>query len=96
MVALYEKSAGKAGKHASVTESSNIAAISYADLQLYDYSGGNHFSNATPETGMFMTNYFAKVPSAQFCCLLGKPVTQLGPGMGLNLHSDDMSQYKAL
>ncbi|KIL57165.1 hypothetical protein M378DRAFT_45255, partial [Amanita muscaria Koide BX008] len=41
--ALYSRSGGKNGKHGSITESSNISAVSYCVVQLFEYTHGRHF-----------------------------------------------------
>ncbi|KAF9068118.1 hypothetical protein BDP27DRAFT_1266639, partial [Rhodocollybia butyracea] len=63
VVALYEKTAGKNGKHASITESSEICAISYLDLQLFErLAHGNQFTSITGSTVLFRTKHFTKIP----------------------------------
>jgi len=37
VLALYSKTGGKNGKHSSVSESSNVAAISYMAVQVFEH-----------------------------------------------------------
>ncbi|KIL60987.1 hypothetical protein M378DRAFT_61343, partial [Amanita muscaria Koide BX008] len=41
--ALYSRSGGKNGKHCSIAESSNISAVSYCAVQLFEYTHGRQF-----------------------------------------------------
>ncbi|KAF9009669.1 hypothetical protein BDQ17DRAFT_1348575 [Cyathus striatus] len=43
-ITLHSKTAGKYGKHAAVTDSSSIAAISYLGVQVFENTTANHFS----------------------------------------------------
>ncbi|KAJ8085468.1 hypothetical protein PM082_004284 [Marasmius tenuissimus] len=73
VVALYEKTGGKNGRYASVTQTSNIAAASYIDLQVFERGSGRRFMNVTSSTVMFGVNQFTKIPSQQFLVLLNEP-----------------------
>ncbi|KAF8235313.1 hypothetical protein L208DRAFT_1257743 [Tricholoma matsutake] len=43
VLAIYAKSAGKAGKHCQVSDSSNITAVSNLPIQLFDHFIGVQF-----------------------------------------------------
>ncbi|KAF5391500.1 hypothetical protein D9757_002470 [Collybiopsis confluens] len=70
VIALYEKTGGKNGKYASVTQASSIAAAAYIDLQVFEPALGRRFTNITASTALFNVNQFAKIPSQQFLVLV--------------------------
>ncbi|KAF8229628.1 hypothetical protein L208DRAFT_1123918, partial [Tricholoma matsutake] len=37
VIAFYSKTSGKHGKHGLITESSNISAVSYIAIQLFEF-----------------------------------------------------------
>ncbi|KAJ8089812.1 hypothetical protein PM082_018388 [Marasmius tenuissimus] len=73
VVVLYEKIGGKSGRYASVTQTSNIAATSYIDLQIFVQGSGRRIINLTSSTVMFGENHFTKIPSQQSLVLLNEP-----------------------
>ncbi|KAK1222121.1 hypothetical protein PQX77_015048 [Marasmius sp. AFHP31] len=73
VLALYEKTGGKNGRYASVTQTSNITAAAYIDLQVFERGAGRRFTNVTSSTVMFGVNQFIKIPSQQFLVLLNNP-----------------------
>ncbi|KAF8231174.1 hypothetical protein L208DRAFT_1067273, partial [Tricholoma matsutake] len=43
VIALYSKTGCKNGKHAAVTDASNISAISYIPVQVFEHMHGHQF-----------------------------------------------------
>ena len=70
VIAIYSKSGGKNGKHCSITESSNIGAISYIAAQLFEFMHGRQ-SRHTPEaTARLQTRQFTLSASMGFLTIL--------------------------
>ncbi|KAF7291093.1 hypothetical protein MKEN_01491200 [Mycena kentingensis (nom. inval.)] len=67
VVALYHTTSGR---HAYITQSTSITALSYIVAQLYDCTGGNNFKSITGDTGQFNTVTWAHLPPIRFLCLL--------------------------
>lgn len=63
-------SGSKNGKHGSITESSNISAVSYCVVQLFEYTHGHHFHHTPIATSHLQTRQFALLPSMRFLSLL--------------------------
>jgi hypothetical protein len=63
-------SGSKNGKHGSITESSNISAVSYCVVQLFEYTHGHHFHHMPIATSRLQTRQFALLPSMRFLSLL--------------------------
>ena len=73
--ALYSKSAGKGGKYSSVTEKSNIGAISYLVVQVFEPVTGTgsdklEFQSKTDRMALLQTDEFAFIPSFCFLTML--------------------------
>ena len=62
VIALYSKTGGKNGKHAAVTESSNISGLSYVGLQVFKNMLNCQFQPTPEGTALFQTWQFALVP----------------------------------
>ncbi|KAF8225197.1 hypothetical protein L208DRAFT_1075454, partial [Tricholoma matsutake] len=45
VIAIYSKTGGKNGKHAAITDTSNISAISYLGVQVFKHMHGCLFQD---------------------------------------------------
>lgn len=61
---------GANAKHAAVTDSSTIPALSYLGVQLFEFTHGCSFRAVTGATAVFQTRHFALIHSYSFLCLL--------------------------
>lgn len=73
MLAIYSKTAGKGGKHASIDTASNIAATSYISVQLFEHTFGNQFCLIPEKMVAFQTKQYTHLLSKAFLCLLDFP-----------------------
>ena len=76
--AMYAKSGGKNGKHNNVTDRSNLSALSYLSVQIFEYqhtdNGSLIFSkNETERTALLQVSEFAHIYSYQFLLLVTVP-----------------------
>ena len=88
MIALYSKGAGKNGKHAAVPAVSDIAAISYASLQIFQ------FRPVTSATVRFGTNHFQLLPSTSLLCRLS--ASPQVKNNNVEIQTDDLRTFDAL
>jgi hypothetical protein len=99
VVALYTKT-GKNGKHSAINESSNIAAVSYLAVQLFQHRLGPQFRSVPDATALFQTKQFLLLSSIQFLCLIEKKLPQVPPSQQspsfIELLPQDIDRYKAL
>jgi hypothetical protein len=94
VVALYSKTGGKNSKHESVSDSSNICAVSNVAVQLFEYMHGRQFRSIPEATSIFQTKQFALLGSNAFLCLLSLPPRSTVPG--LELSQEDADRFKNL
>ena len=86
MIALYSKTGGKNGKHAAVTESSNISGLSYVGLQLFENMLNRQFRPIPEGTALFQTWQFALVPPISILCVLHRsPVVDKAYGIEVSI-----------
>jgi hypothetical protein len=93
VIALYSKTGGKNGKHAAVTDASNISAISYMAVQVFEHMHGRQFREHPDATAMFRTKQFALLASNAFLCLISTPKTVPN---GVELSQQEANQYAQL
>jgi len=74
-IALYSKTGGKNRKHAAVTDASNISAISYMAVQVFEHMHSRQFREHPDATATFRTKQFALLASTAFLCLISTPKT---------------------
>ena len=70
VIVLYSKTGGANAKHAAVTDSSSISALSYLGVQLFELTHGCSFRAVTEATAVFQTRQFALFHSYSFLCLV--------------------------
>ena len=101
VVALYSKT-GKNGKHSAINESSDIAAVSYLAVQLFQHRLGPRFRSVPDATALFQTKQFILLSSIQFLCLIDSEtkLPQAPPNqqstLFIELLPQDIDSYKAL
>ncbi|KAJ7205209.1 hypothetical protein GGX14DRAFT_368089 [Mycena pura] len=90
VVALYSRTGGKNGKHAAVTKSSTIAAVSYIGVQLFEpLAAQRTFSKITYGTAPHQVFSFKFLPSIAFLSLLDhEPARGTGAMADLNVVVD--------
>ncbi|KAM6503057.1 hypothetical protein JOM56_003034 [Amanita muscaria] len=97
--AIYSKTGGKNGKHAAVTDKSNVASISYMVVQLFEPALQSSMATLTfrdrPERlALLNVKEYALITSPQFLLLLSHaPVVS---STGLTLSSDDSAAFMDL
>ena len=97
VMGMYSKTGGKNGKHADITESSSISAVSYMALEIFRFNVGRQFHPVSDATSRFHTVQFALLPSTSFLCLVdSKPkfkTPQLEP---VELLPADFERFRSL
>ena len=93
VLALYSKTGGKNGKHSSVSESSNVAAISYMAVQVFEHMYAQQFRSVPAATAMFQTHQFLLLSSLHFLTLLdykesSEHILELSP--------EDLNRFRTL
>ncbi|KAF9076320.1 hypothetical protein BDP27DRAFT_1534327 [Rhodocollybia butyracea] len=98
VLTMYSKGGGKHGKHAAVTTSVIISALSYIVVQLYEHSHTGQFRSTAPTlTSTFHTHAFALLPSHRILTVLSSPALPGLPGLIRVLpNSADFEIFKAL
>ena len=91
VIAIYSKTGGKNGKHAGVTDASNISAVSYLAVQVFEHMHGRIFRDHPDATATFQTKQFALLSSNAFLCLLSSMPKTIP--MGLELDQKDAEQF---
>ena len=80
---MYSKTGGKNGKHAAVTDASNISAISYLGVQVFEHMHGCLFRDHPDATATFQTKQFALLKSNAFLFLLSSTPKDIPTGLEL-------------
>lgn len=70
VLAIYSKSGGKNGKHSSIMKSSNISAVSYFVLQVFEQMVSQQFRSIPEKLQSLQSNKFTLLPSSAFLCIL--------------------------
>jgi hypothetical protein len=96
VVAMYSKTAGKNGKHAAITDSSLISAISYIGVQIFDYHAANHFTALPEAMSLLNIRQFEFIASIRFLVLLPRTSVTTQPDGGLLLDFNHTNLFRAL
>ena len=96
VIAIYAKSGGKNGKHCSITESSNIGAISYIAAQLFEFMHGRQFRHTPQATACLQTRQFTLSASMGFLTILSSQPRIHGMTGTLELTVEDTELFKSL
>ena len=83
VIAIYSKTGGKNTKHAAVTDASNISAISYLGVQVFEHMHGCLFRDHPDATATFQTKQFALLTSNTFLYLLSSTPKAISTGLEL-------------
>jgi hypothetical protein len=94
VVALYSKTAGNTGKHSAINESSNIAAVSYLAVQVFQHRLGRQFRSVPDATALFQTNQFLLLSSMQFLCLVETVLPPQQSSSSIELLPQGLDRYK--
>jgi hypothetical protein len=70
VLAIYSKSGGKNGKHSSIVKSSNISAVSYFVLQVFEQMVSQQFRSIPEKLQSLQSKKFTLLPSSAFLCIL--------------------------
>jgi hypothetical protein len=96
---MYSKGGGKHGKHAAITDSQNLAALSNIVVQLFE-PHSNGMLNPRPDSMLLGLFQFGLVPSKRFLCLLhDTPHATTSNGRsneGLHLSPADWTLFRSL
>ncbi|KAJ3920095.1 hypothetical protein F5877DRAFT_38885 [Lentinula edodes] len=95
VLTMYALSGGKNGKHAAVSSSTNIAALSYLAVQLFEPMHRGNFRIVSNATSLFQTKQFAHIPHYAFL-LLVSPAAPGTPGMVKLTGRDDEARFNIL
>jgi len=95
-MAMYSKTGGKNGKHADITESSSISAVSYMALEIFRYNVGRQFHPVSDATSRFHTVQFALLPSTSFLCLVNSKPMRSGQSQPVDLSPVDIERFRSL
>jgi hypothetical protein len=93
VLAIYSKSAGKAGKHNWVSDSSNIMAVSNIPIQNFEHFLGVQFW-AIHSGQVLHVQRFCLLPLSAFLCTLDSVPTTVESG--LKVSQQDWSLFKIL
>ena len=94
VIAIYSETGGKNGKHAAVTDASNISAVSYLAVQVFKHMHGRQFREHPDATANFQTKQFAFLSSYAFLSLLSSTPKTVPTGLELALK--DAEQFRQL
>ncbi|KAJ3819239.1 hypothetical protein F5880DRAFT_1616648 [Lentinula raphanica] len=95
VITMYSKTGGKNGKHAAVPSVSNIAALSYIAIQLFEHMHMGQFRVIPTFTSPFQTKAFALIPHTAFLMLLTSPAVTTSIGMLKVPNADDMVKFNS-
>ncbi|KAF9022434.1 hypothetical protein BDZ89DRAFT_956602 [Hymenopellis radicata] len=93
VVALYSKASGN---HASVSDSSNIAAISYMVVQAYEHMHQRQFRAVPTALQHLESRRFPHLPSTAFLCTLDSAPSKVGQLGNLIVSPSDLIRYDNL
>ena len=93
VLAIYSKSAGKAGKHNQVSNSSNIVAVSNIPIQIFEHFLSVQFQ-AIHSGQVLHVQQFYLLPSSAFLCTLDSVPTTVESG--LKVSQQDWLLFKIL
>jgi hypothetical protein len=98
VLALYSKTGGKNGKHSSVSESSNISAVSYMAVQVFEPMYARQFRSVPAATAIFQTHQFLLLSSLHFLTLLDYKESSESQQRGsiLELSPMDLIKFRTL
>ncbi|KAJ3743240.1 hypothetical protein DFH05DRAFT_1536253 [Lentinula detonsa] len=71
VIAMYSRTGGKNGKHAAVSTTSNISALSYIAVQFFEHAHAAHFRKSPSFMSPLDTMAYAFLPSYAFLTVLG-------------------------
>ena len=93
VVCLYSKSGGKSGKHNAVTDSSDITALSYIGVQVFEHSHSKWFTHIPSKTAQLQTRQFALLPPMYFLMCLHSAV-EVNETQVVEVSREDYTEFK--
>ncbi|KAJ3769842.1 hypothetical protein FB446DRAFT_625572, partial [Lentinula raphanica] len=96
VIAMYSRTGGKNGKHAAVSTTSNISALSYIAVQFFEHAHAAHFRKSPSFMSPLDTMAYAFLPSYAFLTILGSDAV---PAAGLNIRIQkqaDLDLFRSL
>ncbi|KAJ7577185.1 hypothetical protein C8J56DRAFT_798958 [Mycena floridula] len=96
VIALYSKgTGGKSAKHAAITTSTNICALSHLVVRVFEHIHDKDFRNFPSTTNPFQTKGFALLTPASFLTVLGGTAPRTGP-TSIQISPADYKVYQVL
>ncbi|KAF7970334.1 hypothetical protein HWV62_24362 [Athelia sp. TMB] len=94
VITLYSKGGGKNAKHGAIPKASNVGAISYVGVQLFEQWHRHVFRATSTQTALFATKQFQHLPSI---ALLSKSYAPAKvSGSHFEIGSEDMNLFTIL
>ena len=91
---MYEKTGGKNGRHQAITKTSNISALSYLALQVYEEARFCTFSSIPTSTAQLQTFQFMHLPPHQVLTVLQH--VKISDNSGVKLMQEEWGLYQEL
>ena len=94
VIALYSKGDGKNGKHAAILNVSNVAAISYIGVQVFQRMHHQIFCPVTSSTISFGTKHYQLLLSKSLLCRLSSSPQVKNDN--IKIHAEDLRIFNTL
>ncbi|KZP15067.1 hypothetical protein FIBSPDRAFT_750883, partial [Athelia psychrophila] len=91
---LYSKGGGKNAKHGAIPKVSNIGAISYVGVQLFEQWHRHVFRATSTQTALFATKQFQHLPSIALLTKSSAPAKV--NGAHFEIGAEDMTLFTTL
>jgi hypothetical protein len=95
-MAMYSQSGGKGGTHSWLSDSTNIGAISYLVVQIYEYAYHRNFRTVHQRNAALHVGTYALLPSDRFLRTLTTTPTLSPDGRMLNLDDTEIQVFHQL
>ncbi|RDB19960.1 hypothetical protein Hypma_012735 [Hypsizygus marmoreus] len=97
ILSIYSKTGGKNAKHSNVTDSSNISAVSYLVLQVFENMRNlNQFRVIPSDLQHLQSKRFVHLPSTAFLSTLNNAPREVGESKNLVLLPSDYALFNSL
>ena len=96
VISLSSKTGGKNSAHATITDSSNIAAVSNIGMQLFEHMYGREFQVIPKATASFLTKQFGLINQIFFLSLLSSSPDIPARSTSFELAAADHTLYQEL
>jgi hypothetical protein len=98
VLSVYAKLGGKNGTHSWVSDSSNIAAVSYVPMQIFEHMIGPQF-RAIPQAlalNFLQVKQFTLLPAMSLLCTLDTAPQSVMENVSIRISGSDYSQFLKL